>query len=132
MCYLNQKRKRSISGLEVQGRLCGEGGIGVGPCKLFVSGKTFTFEKVTKCFSQYVKHTVEISNYSWLIVKRKSCLLWSYLLTLQLEKATPRIKLFYYLNSCVAKILCCIFICSWLTWISARDLFQNFHDLLEK
>lgn len=64
MCYLNQKRKRSISGLEVQGRLCGEGGIGVGPCKLFVSGKTFTFEKVTKCFSQYVKHTVEISNYS--------------------------------------------------------------------
>ena len=32
-----EKRDRSVSELEDQGRLCGEGGTGMGPCKLFVS-----------------------------------------------------------------------------------------------
>ena len=31
-----EKRAWSVSGLEAQGRLCGEGGSEVGPCKLFV------------------------------------------------------------------------------------------------
>lgn len=56
-----RKRERSVSGLEVQGRLCGEGGPGMRPCKFFVSSKSFIFKKITKIFSQYFEHTVEIS-----------------------------------------------------------------------
>lgn len=40
-----RKSARSVSGLEVGGRLCGEGGPGMRPCEFFVSSKTSSSKK---------------------------------------------------------------------------------------